>query len=539
MARVSEASSVTGRRAGTARALVAQHRPTLVAGALAAALAAAYLVAPLTGQDLAAQIARADFAREHPFTPVDLRWFGGSLSFGYSLWTPLVMAWAGVRLTGALCCVVATMQTTLLFERTAAKRPTVGGVLIALTQTINLVAGRVTFSLGMVCGLGALLAITSERARRTTPLQRAGVLAFLAGAASPVAALYLWVCGGALVLSHRWRAGVTVLLASAGPVIVIGGLFPDGGNEPFSSRDFRDALLATLVVLVVLPLRRPLLQRGALLAVIMVVLAYVLDTPVGNNVTRLSMLFAVPVVGAYVTCRPALAALAVVAAGYPQQVSVHYSFTFGPSASEAYYAPLIAQVRARGPVVGRVEIPETSAHWDDAFVARSLPLARGWIRQVDVALNEDVFFDDPPTATQYRTWLDANSVQYVAVPDATLTGAGENEVQTIARHPSYLQPIWRNDHWTLYSVATPTPIVAAPGRLVATDWDSVTVYAPDNATVRVNLRWFRWLSLAGNDSGGCIARSSDGRLRLSAERAGDYEITSALLPAGHCAEPTG
>jgi MFS family permease len=510
-------------------ALMTRHRPSVIAGAVAAVFAIAYLIAPLTGQDLAAQIARADFARDHPFTPVDLRWFGGSLTFGYSLWTPLVMAWVGVRLTGAVCAVAATVLVTLLFERTGAHRPALGGTLAAVAQAINLVAGRVTFSLGMVCGLGALLALVSLR--DSFPW-RGAVLAFLAGAASPVDALYLWLCGGALLLVGRRQSALVLIASSALPVAVISGMFGDGGDEPFSGRDFRDALLAALVVLLVVPIRRIALRVGAGLAVVMAIVAYLVDTPVGNNVTRLTMLFAVPVVAAYVTWRPWLTALAVVAAGYPQQVSVHYSFTYGPSADEAYYAPLVAEITAGGPLVGRVEIPETTAHWDDAFVARSVPLARGWIRQVDIGLNDAVFFDAPPSPTAYRTWLRANAVQYVAVPDAALTKAGTNEAITIEQHPGYLRPIWSNEHWQLFEVESPVPIVGAPGRLVAMDEAGITLDAPAAATVAVNARWFRWLSLDG--PGGCITESEDGHVQLVANEAGRYRLASSLRPSGHC-----
>jgi hypothetical protein len=526
---VSDAPAATGRRGQAVSSLLARHRPSFIAGTVAAAFAIAYLLAPLTGQDLAAQIARADFARDHPFTPVDLRWFGGTLTFGYSLWTPVVMAWVGVRLTGAVCAVAATVLTTLLFERTGAHRPLLGGVFAAATQAINLVAGRVTFSLGMVCGLAALLAVA---AARDTSQWRPAVLALLAGAASPVDALYLWLCGGTLLFVGARRSGLVLLVSSALPVALISGVFGDGGHEPFSGRDFRDALLAALVLLLVAPIRLVALRVGAALAVVMVLVAYLVDTPVGNNATRLTLLFAVPVVAAYVTWRPWLTALAVAAAAYPQQVSVHYSFTYGVSADEAYYAPLVDEITTGGSLVGRVEIPETSAHWDDAFVARSVPLARGWIRQVDIELNEDVFFDEPPTATAYREWLDAHAVQYVAVPDAALTKAGTNEVLTIEQHPKYLRPIWRNEHWQLYEVVAPVPIVGAPGRLVAMDGAGITVDAPAGSSVAINARWFRWLSLDG--PGGCIEEGAAGKTVLIAATAGRYRLTSSLAPSGHC-----
>ena len=72
------------RRAGRGLA-----QPLVVAGAVAVILGVLYLATPRMGQDLSAQLAHADFARDHPFEPVDLRWFGGALQFGYSLYVPL------------------------------------------------------------------------------------------------------------------------------------------------------------------------------------------------------------------------------------------------------------------------------------------------------------------------------------------------------------------------------------------------------------------------------------------------------------------
>jgi hypothetical protein len=516
---------------GTVRAAVVRatdNRAVFIASAVAAAFAVAYLIAPLTGQDLAAQIAHADFARAHPLTPVDLRWFGGTLPFGYSLWTPLVTAWVGVRLTGAVCSVLATGQTTLLFQRAGATRPMIGGIVAAGTQTVNLIQGRVTFSLGVVCGLGALLLLRSRG--------RAALLAFLAGAASPVTALLLWLCGGALWLRGRFRDGTVLLLFSAVPVVIIAGVFRDGGHETFSHRDARDALLATAVVAIVVPLRQVTLRIGALLGIVMVLAAYFLDTPVGNNATRLSLVFAAPVVAAFVQWRPWLAVLAVAATIYPQQLADRYGLTWGPPAQASYYTPLVSRIDADGPLTGRVEVPETQAHWDAAYLARKVPLARGWLRQVDLDLNDAVFFQHQPTDAQYLDWLQRNSVEYVAIPDARLTDAGQHE-QAAAATASDLTKVWSNDHWVLYKVQNPTPIVRSPGQLTAMSPTTITLTAPADSSVTVQLRWFDWLSLHTDDPGACI--ESGGRdsqsVTLRTAKGGSYRIDSALVGAArHC-----
>ena len=90
-------NSSTSAGAPLARLWTQDRRPAVVGGLLAAALAVAYLCAPLMGGDLSAQMARAEFTREHPLALIDLRWFGGSLPFGYTLWTAFLMAVAGAR----------------------------------------------------------------------------------------------------------------------------------------------------------------------------------------------------------------------------------------------------------------------------------------------------------------------------------------------------------------------------------------------------------------------------------------------------------
>ncbi len=512
------------------------HRAVWISGALAAVLAIAYLVAPLSGQDLAAQLARADFAAAHPLTPVDLRWFGGSLSFGYSLWTPPVMALIGVRLCGAICAVIATVQSTLLFERVGARRPLVGGVLTALSQSLNLVVGRVTFGLGVIFGLGALLALASGATRaRIGPRARAGVLTFIAAAASPVVALFLGVCAGALLLTDRWRDGLALFAGTVVPACIATRLFADGGAETFTRHSARDALIASLVVAVVVPRDRRALRIGALISAAMVLLSYFLDTPVGNNSARLSLVFAVPLVGAFVRWRPALTGVAVLATAYPQQVTQQNDFNYSRANEASFYRPLVDEITTLGTVRGRVDIPETSGHWETAYVARSLPLVRGWIRQVDTQLNGATFYDGPPSARRYRTWLLRNTVQYVAVPDTALTDPGTSEVRAIDKHPSFLTLVWRNADWRLYSVVGFHPVVGAPGRLDRFAASDLVMDAPPRASVTVSLRWFGWLVLHTADPGACIEPGPHGQVTLHTRRGGDYRIGSSLLDrARHC-----
>jgi hypothetical protein len=504
-------------------------RAVPVAILVSGVLAGLYLLAPLMGGDLSAQLAHADFARQHPVTPVDFRWFGGTLPLGYSLWVPVVMAWVGTRVVGAVAAVAASALTTQLLRRAGARRPVLGGIAAAVCQASDLAEGRIAFAAGMTCGLVALLALSG---RRRYPV--AIVAAVLAGAANPVAALLLWLCGGVAVLRRSFGVAAALMISSGLPVLVISGIFSDGGRQVFNSVDAIRAGLASLVVACMIPSRYKEIRLGALLGVVMVGAAYLLPTPVGGNAIRLSLLFAVPVVAALVEWRILPTVLAVAAT-----VVIQTPVTIGtltgagaPATHASYFAPLLDEIRSRGQLTGRVEIPELTGHWEAVYAARQVPLARGWLRQVDTELNGDVFYDHKPTATTYRGFLDENAVEYVAVPDARLTYYGRRESALIATDLPYLKEIWHTGQWTLYAVDDPTPIVGAPGRLVSYTADTVVVDAPANADVRIDLRWFSWLTVSAG--GACIAPDR-GQVVLRTGPATRVTIGSSLGGGGrHC-----
>jgi hypothetical protein len=499
----------------------------VLASATVAALAVSYLLAPTMGVDLSAQLLRANFAGNHPLTPVDLRWFGGTYQFGYSLWVPALMAVLGAKLVGALAAVVSTLVFTRLLQSVDARRPLAGGIAAAVCQAANLVEGRIAFAVGMACGLGALLALANKR---RLPMI---ALALLAGAANPVVALLLWICAAVAIARRRFTEGTLLLVGSAIPVAVISGVFSDSGNEPFGRSDALHALLASLIVLATIPLRHKAIRLGAAIGTLMVILAYFVHTPVGSNSTRLTLLFAIPLVVALVEFRWLITVLVTAVA-----VLVQVPFTFGtltaagsPATKASYYQPLLDELHTRGPLQGRIEIPEVIGHWDSFYVARRVPLARGWLRQLDTSLNGPALYDRAPTPSTYRTFLDRNAVAYVAVPDARLSAFGRREVNALAAMP-YLHEVWRDQHWRLYAVDDPTDIVSAPGELISYTADDISVDASAGDRVVVNVRWSDWLSVSGPP--GCIARSGN-QIVLRAQSTGRFTLTSTLTgDRRHC-----
>lgn len=493
-----------------------------VACAVALVLAVVYLLAAPMGTDLSAQTARADFVREAGFAFVDLRWYGGTVQYGYSLVAPAMMALIGVRVTAALALVVSSVAFAQLLARTGAARPLLGGVLGALCFAGNLVSGRVTFALGVAFGLLGLLALTASW-RPWVRLVTAALLAVLAGITSPVAGLFLGLAGVALAVSRRWDG--VVLASSAALGLLPTTLLSDvDGWMNISRWDTVRAFGAAVIVALVVP-RRPV-RVGAVLAALGVLAAYLVHTPVGLNATRLASMFAPPVLAAYVVLPRAsrrwtvagVAGLALVALWQPPVLRGDVRAAGNETTSPRYFAPLLAELRSRGPV-GRVEVVATSDYWESAYVAREVYLARGWLRQADLE-RSPLFFDGTLSVASYENWLRHNGVAYVALPEARLSWVSRREAELIRAGLPYLTEVWRGGDWMLYEVSG-RPSIVDGGTLVSTGPASLTLDVPAGETL-VRVRYSRWLRV----DGGRLARGPGGWTLLRASAAGRYTIRS-------------
>jgi len=289
-----------------------------------------------------------------------------------------------------------------------------------------------------------------------------------------------------------------------------------------SGLDAVRAIGAGLVVAVLVPVR--VVRIGAALSSVGVLAAYLVDTPVGLNATRLATMFTLPVVVACVPWRRWLAVLSVgvaLAIWQPPVLVGDLRDAGNPTADPQYFAPLLAELASRGPV-GRVEIPPTRNYWEAAYAARAVPLARGWLRQVDMARN-GLFFDGRLDAPRYEAWLRDNGVSHVALPDAPLSWVGAPEAALIRAGLPYLTAVWSNAHWTLYQVAG-RPSVVAGAALVSSDGAAVTFEAAVPGPVLVRVAPSRWLRVHGPASAP-ISRS--GRwIELRVSRPGRYTVTS-------------
>jgi hypothetical protein len=261
------------------------------------------------------------------------------------------------------------------------------------------------------------------------------------------------------------------------------------------------------------------------------------------------MLFALPLVAAFAPLGRVWLAVALVAlAGWqPPVVVTDLTRAGAPEARADFYRPLVEELARRAPV-GRVEVVPLRDHWEAAYVARAVPLARGWERQVDVDRNP-LFYDGRLDPDRYARWLRDNAVSYVALAvDSPPDRYARAEAALVRAGQAYLRPVWRDARWRLYEVVDPQPLVAAtaPGRGAAPDASSqsgrsrlvssgraevsFTVDAPGDVLVRV--RWSRWLALRG--PGGCLAPGPDGWTTVRVSRAGRHALVGALRPGPRC-----
>jgi hypothetical protein len=483
-----------------------------VAGATALVLAVLHqLLDPLSGTDLAAQLARASFAREAPLTPVDLSWYDGVHPYAYSLLSPWLMAVLGVGLSGAIAAVLGAV----LFARLVRdlERPVLVAAVGAVFAVADVVSGRTTFALGAVALLAALLC----RERRGWAILFGVLTALL----SPVAAAVLGFCAAVLLL-HRRAGGWPLGLSATVPVVVLGVLFPGGGVQPFDSAAASPGIAVALGLAVTTAV--PMIRTAGVLYAFAIVVLWQHADPFGSNVLRLGLLVAAPV--ALATCRrgPLLALLVVGSLAW-QVDPMHGDLTNGSSPGMTALTAELVELEAR-----RVEVVALREHRESWKVAAQVPLARGWGRQLDYRDNR-LFYEGRLTGAEYVDWLHAHAVDHVAVPRrGKLDFGATREAALLADPVPGLTRAWQDRDWTVYAVVAPTPVVTPPATVVASTRTALTVRATGPSTVHVKVRWSRWLSAAGP---GCLAPSGD-EVELRFASAGTVRVGSSLLPRGHC-----
>ncbi|HWL44692.1 MAG TPA: hypothetical protein VNQ73_17250 [Ilumatobacter sp.] len=513
--------------------------------------------------DLAAQEFWADAADRYPGSAYNFATYGGLHVAGYSLISPYVMAWAGVRLATAIAAVVAAALVAVLVVRVArVERAWVPSLVAAVVLTGNSVSGRSTFAIGTAFALAAVVLAFAL----PTPATRGGAAARVLGVAtcsalatlgSPVAGLYIGLLAAAVWLSAddaepgtRWTARAATVVrrplaprrvlayALGGPpaIVVLGtaALFPFSGEQPMPWVSVIAPTALGALTYTVAPRDWRTVRTLGLVYVVAVVGSWLVPSPIGTNITRLGLIFA-GVLLATVVCSgravnplarfthlPAWATPAAAGAlgaliwalALPTleavQLRPHPVWTDGVDA-------LTAELHARGADLTRVEVVPARSHVETPTLAPEFTLARGWNRQADLARNPLFYGRTPLDATTYRAWLDRWAVGYVVVAPGSVDAHARSEAELVAGGLDYLEPVWGGHGWQVYAVADPSPLVSGPAEVIAADPAHLTVRARQAGEFVVKMLHSPWLGVV--DADGRLLR--DGRACIARDRVPD------------------
>jgi hypothetical protein len=504
--------------------------PVVLAGLVAAVLSLGWaLWLARDAGDLAAQYAWTAFVRQHPGSAYNLSWYGGMHPASYSVLSPYLMAWIGVRTTGVLVGTGSAVLGALLVTRSGISRPLLPALWLSVAVCCNIACGRVTYMLGMVFALLAATLVLSGTGRSRPVL--AAVFGTVATLCSPVAGLFIEVLAAALFLVNRRRDAYWLI---PGPAVVVAAtslLFPFSGVQPFPWNSAVATIGAAVAVAVLTPKTWRTVRAGAWVYAVGVGLCWALPTPIGSNVERLNLLAgaAILICAVAVQERPGRRTIATyaVAAGLAIWTLVQ------PVAAIIHAAPaatgdqaLIAELHQLNAQQSRVEVVPLRTHSEAAAIAPYANLARGWNRQADVERNP-LFYDGTLTAASYRRWLSDWSVGYVVLPATEPDSAGIIEAQIVTAGNTWLPLIWQDADWRIYRVESSDPLASAPATASYAGPAALTVYVPRPGSALLRIAWSPWLAIDGVDGDqsprACLAQNGEWT-ELFAPSAGTFTI---------------
>ena len=521
--------------------------------ALALLLATAVWLLGWRGVDQAAQLYRVTLFKTHGLLLWDSGWYGGNFPLSYSLLFPALAALLGIQAMALLSAGVATWAFDRVIRGYFGLRP-IGTWYFAVSTVLPVMIGQLPFLAGEAAGLSALLALQKGRRRTAMGL---GVLTALF---SPLAAAFLAIACAAWALKASGRRGWTVATGAVGLAVILatGLIFPGDGPFPFPWQGLVVTELLCLTALTPLVRTTPAVRLGAFMYAAASLFSFVVPNPLGGNAPRLAGAIGVPLLACFVTANgPAVDRLSrsAIAERYlsgrvldiPSRLRIlglalvvpfvvwqwAPSQRIGTSSSAttpAFYQPLLTELSiiSSGPI--RVEIPPTLDHWESAYVAPHMSLARGWERQLDVADNPLFYTVGALTPATYADWLVNEGVRYVALPSAPLDYAAKAEGKLVASGlVSSLREIWRTSQWTLWRVADSPGLVTGSGELTSLSPDHFTVRASAPGLITVRVRYTAFWSIASGS--GCVGPAPDGWTSVDAYQPGELQLSAVFRSA--------
>ncbi|MBV8958424.1 MAG: hypothetical protein JO087_06620 [Actinobacteria bacterium] len=505
----------------------------LLAPAVAGGLALLAVAAGWRGSDLPAHIYRVGLFHRQGLTLWDPQWYGGQWTLSYSVLFPPTAGLLGIQVTEVLSAAGAAWAFDQLVVHNFGRSARVGSLLFAVGTLAQVAIGQLPFLMGEALGLAAWWALTRRR-------QWLGaVLAAAASMSSPLAGAFLLLASATSVLvspaEDRRRACVVAFAASA-PLLGVWALFPGSGIMPFPAGQLLSLLAMLGIALVVVPSRHAALRVGVGLYGAAAVVSYVAATPMGANVSRLAAAVGAPLLLCAVwRTRRWLGIAALVPLMVLQWNPAYATVTTersDPSTRPSYFRPLLSYLGRHAEPLGRVEIVPTELHWEAAYTAPDLLLARGWERQLDRADNPIFYSDEPLDGRSYRRWLLDNGVRFVALPDVHLDYAAQDEGRLLHSGVAGLVPVWHDRHWRVFEVAGSSGLVDGPARLVHMNNSQIDLQANATGTAILRVRYSPRWTIAGD--AGCLMKSSGDWLAVQIRRPGPLRLGLSLLGGQDC-----
>jgi hypothetical protein len=502
-----------------------------------AALIAAAVALPLAlfgppGGDLPAHLYRTTLVEDGVFVWDNL-WYGGH----YPLASYSLLYYLPATLVGNTPLAVAAVIGSAALFASICEREW-GALAVWPTRVFAVLAsgpiftGTYTYALGFVALLGAIRALQAGRLWLSF-----GAAALCLGF-SPLAYAFLCIAFAAMGLARgrldRKAVVVGAALAFLGAVQATAiWVFPHEAVYPFRLFEL-GVVLAVCVLGATLAVRG---ERGRVLAALFAlwaftsVAAFVVRSPIGENITRLrGIVFALVVLAAVLArfrplwlAGPAL----ILALSYnlvPYVAVIPYR-TDGRPAEASYWRPALDFLRARSEPGFRVEVVPTGDHWEAYWVPKAgFALARGWYRQLDIAQNR-LFYEEPLRAAEYRAWLRELGVRYVLLPDTQLGRMGEErEAELLSSGASGLREVFVSDDWRIYELPDAQPILTGPGaaRIEALGHERVAGSLTAAGSYRLAVRYTRYWRVALGRV--CLEEAADGMTTLRASGAGPFAL---------------
>jgi len=477
-----------------------------------AILGAVYMLAQPATADMAAHSYRVWLFQHEGLTVWNAQWYGGHHVLGYSLLFAPLAAQAGPALVGVASAVIAVAAFIPLARSTAAteKAAAAAAWLFAAGVLSNLAIGRMPFLLGVALAMGAWWC--ESRGPGLHWRIASVVLALAAMWASPVAGAFL-LLGSAATLLAGGRKGLGTAARLAVPALAGGALlwmlFPEGGTDRFTALAFWPMLALSAGAVALLAPRNRIIWAAGMLYLLVLIGAFFIPSPFGQNALRLGVLAGPSALALAHRRKVPIAALAFFGIGlvYLQWLPAVRAVAEAhgdPSTKASFQAEARSYLEKVALPGERVEVPLTRNHWEAADLAKVVPLARGWERQLDQKSNPIFYSSHKLTASSYHAWLRENAVRWVALPNAPLDYSAKQEKKLLDRGPSYLKAVYSSPRWRIWEVRGTDPPASDGAKMLGAGptWFELDANKPTVVRQRYTRYW--------STRGACVRKAPGG-----------------------------